>query len=338
MGVLTQYLPLELNEYIGNGQPWDLDRPEGGVQILPPYQNRNGAGWYRGTANAIYQNIHFIDRYNPEYIMVLSGDHIYKMDYSKMLDYHKKKNADCTISVVDVPLEEASRYGLVNTNEDGVVCGFDEKPKKPKSTLASMGIYSFTWKKLRRYLLSDEARKESSNDFGKDLIPGIISAGERVIAYPFSGYWRDVGTIDSLWNANMALLSPNPEINLYNPDWRIYAKSPVEPPHYISNDAKIKNSIIAAGCIICGDVSCSVIFHGVRIDKGAVVRNSIIMPETHICAGACVGKSILAEDVFIGEGAHVGADCSEDNENAAAAITVVGDSVHVGRGAVVRKL
>ena len=334
VGVLTQYQPLELNEYIGNGQPWDLDRLEGGVQILPPYQHRRGADWYKGTANAIYQNMPFIDRYDPEYVIILSGDHIYKMDYSLMLEYHKQKKADCTISAISVPMEQATRYGILNTREDGSVYEFEEKPKKPKSTLASMGIYIFGWKKLKNYLTSDDGKMESANDFGKNVIPSIIQAGERVFAYPFSGYWRDVGTIDSLWEANMDLLKPEPEFNLYDSEWRIYAKSPVEPPHYITNSAKICNSIVAAGCIIGGEVYSSVIFHGVKIDKGAVVRNSVIMPDTHICSGARVMKSLIAENAQIGENAVIGF-IPDEIARPSAGITVVGDNIHVGRRAVV---
>lgn len=334
VGVLTQYQPLELNEYIGNGQPWDLDRLEGGVQILPPYQHRRGADWYRGTANAIYQNIHFIDRYDPEYVIILSGDHIYKMDYSKMLDFHKEKMADCTVSAINVPIDHASRYGILNVNDDGSVYEFEEKPKKPKSTLASMGVYIFGWKKLRSYLEGDDGKKESSNDFGKDVIPGIIKAGERVFAYPFSGYWRDVGTIESLWEANMDLLRPDTEFNLYDPGWRIYAKSPVEPPHYVTKSAKITNSMVAAGCIISGEVYSSVIFNGVRIDKGAVVRNSVIMPDTHICEKARIVKSIIAENVVIGEDAVVGY-IQDEISRQSAGITVVGDGIHVGSKAIV---
>lgn len=334
VGVLTQYQPLELNEYIGNGQPWDLDRLEGGVQLLPPFQHRYGADWYKGTANAIYQNYHFIDRYNPEYVLILSGDHIYKMDYSKMLEFHKEKKADCTVSTISVPIEHASRYGILNVNEDNSVYEFEEKPKKPKSRLASMGVYIFGWKKLKRYLESDKSKKESSNDFGKDVIPGIIKAGERVFAYPFEGYWRDVGTIESLWQANMDLLQTNSDINLNDPAWRIYAKSSVAPPHYISPKAKISNSIVAAGSVICGEVYSSIIFHGVRIDEGVVVRNSIIMPDTHIYPKAKIFKSIIDENVVIGEDAVVGL-IQEESKKQAGGITVIGDKVKIGSKAVV---
>lgn len=334
VGVLTQYQPLELNEYIGNGQPWDLDRLEGGVQLLPPFQHRYGADWYRGTANAIYQNYHFIERYNPEYVLILSGDHIYKMDYSKMLEFHIEKNADCTVSTISVPIEHASRYGILNVNEDNSVYEFEEKPKKPKSTLASMGVYIFGWKKLKRYLESDKSKKDSSNDFGKDVIPGIIKAGERVFAYPYTGYWRDVGTIESLWQSNMDLLRPNSEFNLNDPGWKIYAKSSVAPPHYISPNATVRNSMVAAGSVICGEVYSSIIFHGVRIDEGVVVRNSIIMPDTHIYPKAKIFKSIIDENVVIGEDAIVGLT-PEEGKKQVSGITVVGDGVKIGNKAVV---
>lgn len=334
VGVLTQYQPLELNEYIGNGQPWDLDRLDGGVQVLPPYQHRRGADWYKGTANAIYQNMHFIDQYDPEYVIVLSGDHIYKMDYSKMLDFHKKKQADCTISAISVPMEQATRYGILNINDDGSVYEFEEKPKRPKSTLASMGIYIFGWQKLKKYMDADAGDRNSTNDFGKDVIPAIIAGGERVFAYPFAGYWRDVGTIDSLWEANMDLLRPNPEFDLSDPEWRICAKSPVEPPHYVTAGAVVQNSMIAAGCVVGGDVVSSVIFHGVRIEKGAVVRNSIIFPGVRVGAGARVVKSILADDVVVGENAIVGFIPDEIAQKTAG-ITVVGEGIRVGAKAIV---
>jgi glucose-1-phosphate adenylyltransferase len=244
VGVLTQYQPLELNEYIGNGQPWDLDRLEGGVQVLPPYQRRRGADWYKGTANAIYQNISFIERYNPEYVLVLSGDHIYKMDYSKMLTYHKEKKADCTISVIDVPEEQVSRFGIMSADEDGKIFEFQEKPKKANSNKASMGIYIFTWKKLRQYLELDEKDKSSSNDFGMNVIPRMLSEGEQLYAYFFNGYWKDVGTIQSLWEANMDLICSDCGLNLNDSEWKIYARSPVLPPHYIGRGAKVVDSLI----------------------------------------------------------------------------------------------
>lgn len=244
VGILTQYQPLVLNEYIGNGQPWDLDGMHSGVNCLSPYQAVDGADWYSGTANAIYQNINYIERYDPEYVVILSGDHIYKMDYNKMLEFHKEKGAACTIAVIDVPLEEASRFGILNTYEDGRIYEFDEKPEHPKSTNASMGIYIFSWKELKKYLVEDEAKDNSSHDFGKDVLPAMLDAGEKMFAYPFEGYWKDVGTIDSLWEANMDLLDPNVTLDLKD----IYSRNPMMPPHYVSSDASIQNSLVADGC------------------------------------------------------------------------------------------
>ena len=263
VGVLTQYQPLQLNEYIGTGQPWDLDRNVGGVSVLPPYQGMKGADWYKGTANAIYQNLDFIDRYDPEYVLVLSGDHIYKMDYSAMLDFHKEKGADCTIAVLTVPMEEASRFGIMNTLEDGAIYEFEEKPKQPKSNKASMGIYIFTYKKLREYLIADENTPGSSNDFGKNIIPNMLNAGEKMYAYPFQGYWKDVGTISSLWEGNMDLLGDHPNFNLYDRSWRIFFRSSGNPPQYVADTAEINNSIITEGCVIRGKVENSVLFSGV---------------------------------------------------------------------------
>lgn len=334
VGVLTQYQPLELNEYIGNGQPWDLDRLEGGVQVLPPYQRRRGADWYKGTANAIYQNIPFIDRYNPEYVLVLSGDHIYKMDYSRMLDFHKEKKADCTISVINVPIEDGSRFGIMDTAPDGRVREFEEKPQRPKSSNASMGVYVFTWSVLKKYLELDEKSKNSENDFGHDIIPRMIDEGMRLYAYPFQGYWKDVGTVESLWEANMDLLDPNCDLNLGDSSWRIYARSPVEPPHFIGNDARVTNSVVAEGCVIDGEVTSSILFCGAYVAPGAVVRDSIVMPDARILGGARVQKAIISEDASIGEGAQVGYR-SEDIGLHGHGITVVGNGVKVGAKAVV---
>ncbi|HEX2938817.1 MAG TPA: glucose-1-phosphate adenylyltransferase [Ruminiclostridium sp.] len=334
VGVLTQYQPLELNEYIGNGQPWDLDRLEGGVHVLPPFQKRRGSDWYKGTANAIFQNISFIERYDPEYVVILSGDHIYKMDYSKMIDFHKESNADCTISVIEVPIEEASRFGIMNADQSGRIFEFEEKPKKPKSNKASMGVYTFTWKKLRRYLELDEGRSESHNDFGKDIIPAMLGGGERVFAYPFTGYWKDVGTIESLWEANMDLLKPDCGINLADTNWKIYSRSPVVPPHFIGLNAKISNSLIAEGCCIDGEVYNSVIFSGVNIAKGAVVRDSIIMPGASVFERAKVQKSVVAEEAEIGADSIVGFRADEINKQRFG-ITVIGDGVHIGRKSIV---
>ncbi|MFR8531324.1 MAG: glucose-1-phosphate adenylyltransferase [Anaeromassilibacillus sp.] len=254
VGVLTQYQPLLLNEYIGSGQPWDLDSMNAGVRVLPPYQRSRKSDWYKGTANAIYQNINFIERYNPDYVVVLSGDHIYKMDYSKMVAFHKEHDAACTIAVIEVPMEEASRFGIMNTNEDGSIYQFDEKPKVPKSNKASMGIYVFTWSKLRKYLEEDEANPKSSNDFGKDVLPAMLNAGERMFAYPFQGYWKDVGTIESLWESNMDLLNPNVDLDLSEESWKIYSRNPVMPPHYVAKDAKVQNSLVAEGCNVYGEI------------------------------------------------------------------------------------
>lgn len=314
VGVLTQYQPLELNEYIGSGQPWDLDSMYGGVHVLPPYQRGKQSDWYKGTANAIYQNIRFIDRYNPEYVVVLSGDHIYKMDYAKMLAAHKEKNAACTIAVIEVPMAEASRFGILNTYEDGTIYEFDEKPKVPKSNKASMGIYVFTWSKLRKYLQADEADPESSNDFGKNVLPAMLNAGEKMVAYQFSGYWKDVGTIESLWESNMDLLDPNVPLDLSDESWKIYSRNPAMPPHYISSTAKLQNSLISEGCNVYGEVDFSVLFAGVYVAPGAVVKDSIIMPGARIEEGAVVQYAIVAENCVVSANSKVGAR-PEDVEN-----------------------
>lgn len=333
VGVLTQYQPLELNDYIGNGQPWDLDRANGGVHILSPYQQIKGTEWYKGTANAIYQNINFIERYDPEYVLILSGDHIYKMDYAKMIDYHKKKNADCTIAMLEVPWDEASRFGLMIVNDDGSIAEFEEKPKNPRSNKASMGVYVFNWKKLKKYLIDDEANESSGNDFGHDVIPAMHSAGERMFAYQFDGYWKDVGTINSLWDANLDLLNPKVDLNLDDDSWKIYSRSPVAPPHYIGDNAKVENSMITEGCEIHGDIDFSVLFANVTVEEGAEVRYSIVMPGTVIKKGAVVQYSIVAENAVIEEGAVVG----ERPENMADiddwGVAVVGNGVTVGKNA-----
>lgn len=333
VGVLTQYQPLELNDYIGNGHAWDLDRADGGVHILSPYQQIKGTEWYKGTANAIYQNINFIDRYNPEYVAVLSGDHIYKMDYSDMLAYHKEKNADCTIAMLEVPWEEASRFGLMFVDDEGKITAFEEKPKNPKSNKASMGVYMFTWKKLRQYLLDDEANPQSSNDFGHDLIPAMHENGERLFAYAFDGYWKDVGTIDSLWEANLDLLNPKVDLDLTDTSWKIYAKNTASTPHYVSADANVQNSMITEGCEVYGDVDFSVLFSDVTVEEGAVVKDSIIMPNTVIKSGATVQYAIVAEGAVIEPGAVVG-QRPEDMENLEDwGVAVVGAGVNVGEGA-----
>ena len=332
VGILTQYQPLVLNEYIGNGQPWDLDGMHSGVNCLSPYQAVDGADWYSGTANAIFQNINYIDRYDPEYVVVLSGDHIYKMDYNKMLEYHKEKNAACTIAVIDVPLEEASRFGILNTHEDGELYEFDEKPEKPKSTHASMGIYIFSYKELRKYLIEDDENKNSSHDFGKDVLPAMLNAGERMFAYPFEGYWKDVGTIDSLWEANMDLLDPNVTLDLKD----IYSRNPMMPPHFVSNDAVIQNSLVADGCNVYGNLEFSILFSGVTIGKGATINSSIIMPGAVIEEGATVQFAIIAENTVVRKNAVVGAkpeDCANRDDWG---IAVVGENSVIDEGAVVK--
>ncbi|HEX3077582.1 MAG TPA: glucose-1-phosphate adenylyltransferase [Lachnospiraceae bacterium] len=338
VGVLTQYQPLELNDYIGNGAPWDLDRIEGGVHILPPYQKRQCSDWYKGTANAIQQNIPFIERYNPTYVLVLSGDHIYKMDYSKMLDYHKEKNADCTIAVIEVSLKEASRFGLMYTNEDEQIYDFVEKPKEPKSTKASMGVYIFNWDKLKYYLNQDEKTEGSVNDFGRNIIPTMLTSGEKLYAFPFHGYWKDVGTIESLWESHMDLLNSNVNIVASDSHWKIYARTPLQPPHYIGSKASLKNCIISGGCTIEGSIESSIIFYGVKIDKNATVRNSIIMPGAHIMEGACINYAIIDEEAVIGKNTVIGGDIdSQKDIDLSSSITTVGKGVILGESTVIRE-
>lgn len=335
VGVLTQYQPLELNDYIGSGKPWDLDRLDSGVHVLPPYQRSDGAVWYKGTANAIYQNIPFIERYDPEYVLILSGDHIYKMDYSEMLAEHKAQNADCTIAVLEVSMEEASRFGIMNINPDGTVYEFEEKPKNPKSNLASMGIYIFNWKILKEYLTKDEADPDSSNDFGKNIIPAMLRDKKRLTTYRFNSYWKDVGTIDSLWEANLDLLSPKAELDLADPSWRIYSRTPSAPPQYIGKNAQVQNSIVTEGCNIYGNVDFSVLFESVTIEEGAQVRDSLIMPGTVIKSGASVQYAIVAKNSVIEAGASVGVR-PENTENLDDwGITVVGSGITVDKNAVI---
>ncbi len=324
VGVLTQYQPLELNDYIGNGLPWDLDRAFGGVKILPPYQGKGRSDWYRGTANAIYQNMEFIDRYDPEYVLILSGDHIYKMDYSKMLERHKQSGADCTIAVIDVSPKEASRFGIMSTDEEGRITEFEEKPEEPRSTLASMGIYVFNKKLLFQYLRKDASDPSSSNDFGKNVIPAMLEAGEKMYAYRFEGYWRDVGTIASLWEANMDLLGENPLLRLNDEGWRIYSRHEAHSPQFVGNDAVIENCSITEGCEIEGTVKNSVLGAGVCIKKGAVVSDSVLMRGVTVETGATVSYAILDER------AHVGANCRIGKEpKKARKITVVGAGIHI---------
>lgn len=324
VGVLTQYQPLVLNEYIGNGQPWDLDRMSGGVMVLPPYQGKNGADWYKGTANAIYQNLDFIKRYDPDYVLILSGDHIYKMDYNAMLQAHKSSGADCTIAVLEVPLSEASRFGIMVTDETGKITEFQEKPKNPTSTKASMGIYIFNAKVLEKYLVDDENTPGSSNDFGKNIIPNMLNDGMKMFTFPFDGYWKDVGTISSLWEANMELLGENPKFNVHDKNWRIFSRNYAAPPHYVGDKALVSDSIVSEGCEIHGTVEHSVLSSNVIIEKGAVVKDSVIMSGSVIKAGARVEYAIIDSDSVISEKATVG----EAKEHAKG-IAVVGSGLIV---------
>lgn len=322
VGVLTQYKPLELNSYIGSGSPWDLDLSNGGVFVLPPYMKAKSGEWYKGTANAIYQNLDFIRQYNPEYVLILSGDHIYKMDYSEMIRFHQDSEADCTIAVREVPWEDASRFGLMFTNDKNEIIEFQEKPAKPKSNKASMGVYVFTWNKLEKYLTEDEADPNSSNDFGKNIIPKMLDAKEKLFAYDFNSYWKDVGTIESLWEANMDLLADEMPIDLYDTKWRIYSRNPSMPPHYIAEGASVKNSLITEGCEVYGKVEHSVLFAGIDVEEGASVIDSVVMPGAKIGRGAVIRRAILSENCVIQPGAFVGEE--------------TGNIVVIGNGAVVK--
>ena len=337
IGVLTQYKPFELNQYIGNGQPWDLDRLNGGAFVLPPYQGSKTSEWYKGTANAIYQNINFIDIYDPDYVLILSGDHIYKMDYDEMLDEHKAHNADCTIAAIGVTLEEATRFGILNTNKDGSIYEFEEKPKKPKSTLASMGIYIFTWSKLREYLIRDEADPNSQNDFGKNIIPSMLNDGLKLYSYQFKGYWKDVGTISSLWEANMDLLNPNSGIDLNEKGWKIYARNSSNPPQYIGENAVMENSIISEGCSIEGKIENSVIYYDAVIGKGAEIRDSVIMPHAVIGENARVCHSIVGWHTTIGANSVIGAPQDGPQPSGEWKISVVGPSLNLDKNSVVKE-
>ena len=329
VGVLTQYEPHVLNAYIGSGQTWDLDRLRGGVSVLPPYQRGKASEWYKGTANAIYQNIPFIADYDPEYVLILSGDHIYKMDYNKMLRQHKETGADATIAVLDVPLSEASRFGIMNCRPDGTIYEFEEKPKEPKSTLASMGIYIFSWKKLRKYLEEDEANSKSSNDFGKDIIPAMLANGEKMVSYRFEGYWKDVGTIESLWEANMDLLSPNSGLNLSDDSWKIYGRTTGSPPHFTAKGAKVQHTLLSEGCEIAGNVSESILFSDVKVAKNANVEYSILMPGAVVEEGANVRYAIVASGAVIAKGASIGAGPSECDVDKWG-VAVVAENVRIG--------
>ena len=311
IGILTQYKPWALNSHIGVGKAWDLDVANGGVSVLPPYMGESGGDWYKGTADAIYQNLGFMDGYEPEYVLILSGDHIYKMDYSKMLDYHIKKGADATIAVIDVPYHEASRFGIMNVEEGYRINEFEEKPPQPKSTLASMGIYIFSYPALKKYLQDDAVKEGSAHDFGKNIIPQMLNDGKGMYAYPFDGYWRDIGTIDSIWEANMDLINPDNELNLYNDDWKIYSNVKSKVPQFIGDNAEVKNSIISEGAVILGKVENSVIFPGVYVAEDAVVKNSVVMEDCRILSNCQISKAIVGTkavingDNYIGDGEEV---------------------------------
>ncbi|MCL6603276.1 MAG: glucose-1-phosphate adenylyltransferase [Paenibacillus sp.] len=314
VGVLTQYEPLVLHSYIGVGNDWDLNRKNGGVFVLPPHERENGSSWYRGTADAIYRNLKFVDQFDPEHVLILSGDHIYKMDYNAMLQYHKAREADCTISVIDVPLEEASRFGILNTDEDLKIYEFDEKPSKPKSTLASMGVYIFKWEVLRKYLLEDGENTLSSHDFGKDIIPMMLDNNNSLFAYPFEGYWRDVGTVNSLWEANMDLLSDNPPLNLNDPNWRIYTRNPNQPAQYVAPGAKVSSCIVNEGCIVHGEVNHSVLFYGVEVGEGSVITDSVIMPKVKIGKNVRIHKAIISENMVIEDNMDIGIERENEDD------------------------
>ncbi|MDN4619954.1 glucose-1-phosphate adenylyltransferase [Paenibacillus sp. PsM32] len=314
VGVLTQYEPMVLHAYIGVGNDWDMDRKNGGVFVLPPHEREEGSSWYQGTADAIYRNLNFVERFDPEHVLILSGDHIYKMDYGKMLDYHKEKDADCTISVVNVTLEEASRFGMLNTDDDLKIYEFDEKPEHPKSTLASMGIYLFKWDVLKSYLIQDETNPTSSYDFGKDIIPLLLDDAKTLYAYPFEGYWRDVGTIQSLWESNMDMLSEHPELDLNDPNWRIFTRSPNQPAQYIAPEAKVSDSIINEGCIVHGEINHSVLFFGVEVGEGSVITDSVIMPNVKIGKNVRIHRAIIDDGMILPDGKQIGVDREDESE------------------------
>ncbi len=330
VGILTQYQPLVLNEYIGNGQPWDLDRLHGGVHVLPPYQQASGSDWYKGTANAIYQNINFIERYDPKYVIILSGDQICKQDYSDFLKFHKEKGAEFSVAVMEVPWDEASRFGLMVTDDNDKITEFQEKPKEPKSNLASMGIYIFNWDILKKYLIEDENDPDSENDFGKNVIPSLLRDGRQMYAYRFDGYWKDVGTISSLWEANMEVLDPeNSGINIFDDNWRIYSRNSGMTGHIIGEDAALENSMITDGCSVEGSVKHSILFAGVKVEKGAEIEDAVIMGGSTIKTGAKVKHCIVAENVVIEKDAEVGAMPEGDEKG----VATVGSGVVVGEGA-----
>ena len=316
VGVLTQYQPLKLNTHIGIGIPWDLDRNIGGVTVLPPYERSDNSEWYTGTANAIFQNLEYMENYNPDYVLILSGDHIYKMDYEVMLDFHKESGAEVTIAAMPVPMEEASRFGIMNVDEEGTITDFEEKPAEPKSNLASMGIYIFTYEVLKKYLEADERDPSSANDFGKNIIPTMLENGEKMVSFRFEGYWKDVGTIHSLWEANMDLVDQPPKFDLNDRSWSIYSRNMALAPHYVGQNAKITNSTVTEGCFIDGEIKHSVIFGGVELGEGSVVSDSVIMPGAKIGKNVVIEKAVIGADAVIGDGAKVGVNSSDDNKYA----------------------
>lgn len=347
VGVFTQYQPLELNAHIGIGKPWDLDRNNGGVTILSPYLKEDKGEWFKGTANAVFQNIHYIDKISPKYVVILSGDHIYKMDYSKMLSAHKEKNADATISVFEVPIEEANRFGIMNTDENQKIYEFEEKPQNPKNNLASMGVYIFTWEILRKYLIRDDENPESHNDFGKNIIPLMLAEGCNLYAYEFSGYWKDVGTIQAYWESNMDLIALVPEFNLFEREWKILTTNPVKPAHFIGQTGSVKKAIVAEGCMVYGNVKSSIIFPGVYIEEGAIIEDSIVMSNTRIGKNAHINKSIICENVDIGSGTKIGFGETLINEDKPSiyysGITVIGEAaiipedMEIGKNVVIER-
>lgn len=321
VGVLTQYQPMVLNSYIGIGSSWDLDRKHGGVTVLPPFMEQTGGSWYKGTAHAIYQNIHYLEQYDPEYVLVISGDHVYKMNYSLMLEQHKETKADATIAVIEVPIQEASRFGIMDVDKDDRITEFEEKPKQPKNNLASMGIYIFTWDVLKKKLIADAQDPMSSNDFGKDIIPSMLDSDNPIYAYRFEGYWKDVGTVESLWEAHMDLLLEDPPFTLHDPKWRIYAKNPNKPPHHIASTGKVTGSLVNEGCMVFGKVDHSVLFYGVHVGNGSIIKDSVIMPYAQIGDNVTIHKAIIGSGTVIQDGASVG------SPDESAEITLIGENM-----------
>ncbi len=332
VGVLTQYQPLALNAYIGIGSPWDLDRKQGGVAVLPPFVRANGGEWYKGTANAVYQNMDFIESYNPDYVIILSGDHIYKMDYAAMLDYHKERQATATIGVIEVSWEETSRFGIMEVDQENLITKFVEKPENAESNLASMGIYIFNWGVLKQYLEADEANPDSSNDFGKNIIPTLLADQAALYAYPFQGYWKDVGTLESLWEANMDLLDENTSLDLHDRKWRIYSVNPTQPPHFLADSSQVVDSLINEGCVVYGQVDHSVLFPGVRIGRGSRIIDSVLMPDTVVGDNVTIAKSIIGSDASIEDNCQIG----DIGGGRHAKLTIVGETTHLAKGSLIR--